>query len=443
VEFAFVTDTADSEWLALLDNRGMCSVGISTNFIIGGALLDNRVFISTNGGDTFQEPTRAPTGAGQVRIYLPSGYNPDSDAAFATTRRWANDESALSRSLDGGDTWNQIAFIDTTIDEVIDMTFTPNFPTGFMLVLTYSDETGCMSLWRSGNATAAAPFWERVLCATDDETYGNFEMDADDPALVEWSRDGSTVMLFGEDVDSDQAVWRSSDNAQIFNYWRMMADTINDWVVLDSVTFYAATDDGYYSRGAFGPPKTALAGTDLESIALQPGFTPNDATKDTLVVGSDDGMIYVSTDAGDTFGAGDDVGSGDILVAFDQLNAAVIYFADGDGGDVSKATIGPTATSTGTAANRLSGIAAYKDSATDKASADEWTGIWVSPDNTLYALGGNAVTPTTEDVVTAWGRVTMDNIISFDNVAQGFAVVVDSGALDLASPAQPLKTQSR
>jgi hypothetical protein len=423
VDFAFTADAPDvTEWVPLLeDDMGLCSVGIAPNFIIVGALTSNTLLISTNGADTFDEATKGPTGRGQVKIYLSNGYSVGSgDAIFCLTRRAAFDESAVSRSLDDGDTWNQIAFIDTTIDGVMDMTFSPDFPTGYMLLLTYSDVSHTISLWRSGNATSATPFWERVLCGTY-SSKGNFDLSYD-WSLVECSKDGSTVMLY-----NDYSVYRSSDDAQTFNLWRTTPWEINDWVVLDSVTFYAATDDGFYARSAFGPAKTALAGTWLGSIALQPGFAANDAAKDTLVVGGEDD-VYVSTDSGSTFGAANDVGDGDVYVAFDQLNAAVIYYATGPA--VGTATIGPTTAFPATAANMLSGAGAYKDSEDDTAAAAAFSGIWVSPDNTLYAIGG--------DPSTTGDSTLSDPVVSGGTLSLTQPEITDGGSASYTMTATPI-----
>jgi hypothetical protein len=438
-EFAYVVAPAATTITDLLDDEEMCSVQVASNLIVAGSREDNTVYISTNGGDTFDEAAKNPTGTGQVDIHLPAGYNPETGTAFCITRGSSYDESAVSRSRDGCDTWNQIAFIDTTIYKILDMTWTPDFPAGsYMLLLTYSDETDCISLWRSGNATAEKPFWERVLCGNGSEDYVNYDINEDARTLVEWSKDGSTVMLFCID-GSDEEVWKSSDSAQTFNFWRgLPADMIvNDWVVLDGVTFYAATSDGFYSRSAYGPPTivNVSAGDELVSIALQPGFAPNDTAKDTLVVGDDDGCIFVSTDGGDTWGAANDIGSDNVYVAFDQLSAATIYYATGTS-TVGTATIGPTTDKPLTKANMLAStsIKAFKDSFGGTATADSFSGIWVAPGalnvggNVLYAIGGDE--PTMKDLLYAWGRVTMDNdgggFILGNDTAEGDATVVDN-----------------
>jgi len=457
-EFAYVVDgpAMETDITALLPvNTAMCSVEIASNLIIGGALLDNILLISVNNGDTFDEATKNPTGAGAVRIYLPEGYDPESDTAFVTTRRYANDESALSWSKDGCETWNQIAFIDTTIEEIIDMTWSPDFPGGsYMLLLTRSENPpgyfgDNLSLWRTENGADAAPFWERVFCANDSITMdatGNFYLDEDEdtPTLVEWSLDGSTVMLFGD--DGDEVIFKSSDEAQTFNYWRTLPSgmDINDWVVLDGVSFYAATDQGFYGKSAYGPATVSdpTMGDELVSIAVQPGFDPSASAMDTIVVGSDYGDIFVSGNAGQDWGPGDFVGvtwdhdgnpltaeipdECDVFVAFDQMDATVIYFA------TSASTVG-TAVVDAIGVD-VDDIEDFEDSLGGTATAESFSGIWVAPGsldvggNVLYAIGGDDAETDIERDVTAWGRVELDMFSM--GMATGIPTQVD-GTIDL------------
>jgi hypothetical protein len=440
-EFAYVVAAPAmlTEWTALLvANRGMCSVEIANNLILGGALLDNILLISVNNGDTFDEPTKAPTGRGQVRIYLPDNYDPETDTAFCLTRRSAYDESALSWSFDGCETWNQVAFIDTTIDAVLDMTWSPDFPAGsYMLLLTYSADSDTLSLWRTENGTDAAPFWERVFCALDStggsSSKGNFFLDEDDTTLIKWSLDGSTVMLYGED-DEDPALYKSGDNAQTFIFWRdLPADpdmVINDWVVLDGVTFYAATNQGFYGKSAYGPPTLANpAGGALVSIDVQPGFDPTDASASTIVVGDSCGMAYVSANAGQDWGLGNLVGSGDVLVAFDQMDPSRIYYAPGG------STVG-TAVIKGLGLDKIGDL---EDSLDMTATVDGFTGLWVAPGtldnggNVLYAIGGDPATSETIYTIYAWGMIQLDLVPPSGAYADSDpgAEQVDIGSIDL------------
>jgi hypothetical protein len=84
-----------------------------------------------------------------------------------------NDESAFAISRNNGETWNQTALIDTSIDKFTDVAPTPDCNTVYLASVNYSDNcSGFDSVWRtSQNPDVVAPypplplgiFWERVL----------------------------------------------------------------------------------------------------------------------------------------------------------------------------------------------------------------------------------------------------------------------------------------
>ena len=90
-----------------------------------------------------------------------------------------NDETALSITRNNGDTWNQLALIDTTIDWFNDVAVSPDCTTLYLASVHRNIGWGCNefdSVWRytSGPAIAAplpaiptmGAYWERVLCRT-------------------------------------------------------------------------------------------------------------------------------------------------------------------------------------------------------------------------------------------------------------------------------------
>jgi hypothetical protein len=94
-----------------------------------------------------------------------------------------NDESAFAISRNNGETWNQLAIIDTTIDWFNDVAVAPDCSTIYLASANENTTVGCNefdSVWRSTlNPNVAAPlpvipplgtYWERVLCRT---TSGN------------------------------------------------------------------------------------------------------------------------------------------------------------------------------------------------------------------------------------------------------------------------------
>lgn len=87
-----------------------------------------------------------------------------------------NDESALSISRNNGDTWNQLALIDTTIDWFNDVAVSTDCTTTYLASVHRNTGTGCNefdSVWRTTTSPAvAAPlpallpegsYWERVF----------------------------------------------------------------------------------------------------------------------------------------------------------------------------------------------------------------------------------------------------------------------------------------
>ena len=94
-----------------------------------------------------------------------------------------NDESAFAISRNNGETWNQLALIDTTIDWFNDVAVAPDCTTIYLASANENTTIGCNefdSVWRSTlNPNVAAPlpvipplgtYWERVYCRT---TSGN------------------------------------------------------------------------------------------------------------------------------------------------------------------------------------------------------------------------------------------------------------------------------
>jgi len=374
------------------------SVQVSGEVIMAGEYWNANVWISLNGGDTFAEATKPPTGTGQTHLLMaPGAFDPDEGVAYAATR---GTESAFSYTIDGGDTWNQTAFVDTDIDAVLDLAF------GSTILIT-DDSGGYDSLWRTADITATTPLWERVNC-TQISSLDSF-------GLVEYSMDGSVVMLFGPD-GADNIIQKSTDNGQTWNNWRTLPaaiGAINDWVVYDSATIYAACGNGFYGTTRFGPAKQKLTIETLVSIALQPGFDPNDTDNSNVLAGNDAGDAFVSNDGGATWGTGDSVGAGNVYVAFDQLDPTKAYFAT-SGSIVKKAVLDGVKLKTGTLAN-------LTDSAAGPATADSFSGIWVSPDNALYAIGGDTIVSTT-----TWGdpSTVATNTITLTGVSSSTATIV-------------------
>lgn len=353
------------------------SIQVSGDVIMCSEFLTNDVWVSRNGGDTFTLAIKEPTGTSKTSILMaPGAFDPDDGVAYAIT---SGVESAFSHTADGGRTWNQIAFVDTDIDAIRDLSFGSTF-------LITDAIPGAESVWRTDDITVAKPQWERVWCTQINGL--------DDLVLIRQIMDGSGLMIYAED-GGDEELWKSTDNGQTWNHWRTLPPAmgdINDFVAYDGATVFAATEGGFYGTTRFGPAKQRLTTENLRSIALQPGFDPSDSDNSTVLVGNSSSSAYASADAGNVWGAAKAIGTGDhlVYVAFDSTGKA--YFATGGSAVYSSAITGSTIGTTTTTVGML------KDSVGGTAEATSFSGIWIAPDNALYAIGGE------EDITQAFSE---------------------------------------
>jgi len=448
VQIATVASGQDSECTPLLpEDDDIVSIEVSGDVILAGTLNNNNsgvLYRSDNLGDTFEVAAKLPTGEETFNVYMGADvvwggeiFDPQDGMAFCTSRGPGYDESAISVSEDGGQTWNQIAWIDTDWDETWDMAFSPYTSSQPAFIL--SSGFGNDSLWRTNDITAKSPQWVRVWS----EAATDYMLELYD---VEYSLDGSCVMLEIQNNDSgDREIWKSTDNGQIFSHWRTLpenAEHISDWIVFDGSTIYSANwvgnpdDYGFYGTSRFGPATKSLKGEALESIALQPGFDSNDTDNQVMVVGTEAGSVFISLDAGRTWGAEQSVtgSSEDVYVAFDMDFATngLIYFCTEDG-VVGKAQLDGNKFKSGS----QKGVADDKYGTEIDDSLEVFSGIWVSPDNTLYIMGGNVDSQTLysynmDGMVTVVGQ----NAVVFDDASaqikvQGTYTAQAMGFVDL------------
>jgi hypothetical protein len=409
VEGRYNPDITDTTPL-LADYIDVVSVEVSGEVILATATWYPTIFRSDNLGDTFDligddpfDGTEGwgPTGSYMGRVYMKldhGEFDPDDGVAYYVARGY---ESGVSRSTDGGVTWHGTGLIDTEIDNINDVAFSPETGSQPALLLT-DDYGGAESLWRTEDATADAVKWERVLCS-------DFVEGLSDPSMVEYAMDGSAIMLYESGRwTGDVEIWKSTNNADTFDHWRTLPDPpfddddINDWVIYNSATIYCATDYGFYGTSQVGPATLEDPGGDalndsvLVSIALQPGFDPADEDNDVMIVGSSDGYIYVSADAGDNWSGANDIGDNTsygnfVYVAFDADFAkagadgeGVIYFAS------EASTVGQAVVDIGVpdlpVTWALDDIMPLLDDTNGAAATGSFTGLVVAPDNALYAM---------------------------------------------------------
>jgi len=284
----------------------------STASLLAGAAGSAQVYVSNDGGTNWKRSTREPTGQSGTYVLT----TPDSASDVRAYAATSGTESALSCSLDGGITWNQVSLIDTKIDNIIDLAVSPeNRQDNPRFMLTSSGAGGERSLWRRLNSGTT---WERVLSST--------LADIDTIKLVCLSPQYSSrrVVLLTGTSNGNPTVWKSTSDGQTFTRQRAPLPIDVLAVISDDALFtgtydgskglvYQATNGGwFYSDG------TEVGSHSLNSIAISPDYEKDK----TILAGNTNGQVYLSTDNGTSFEPlGQQLplsaGLGNVTVAFD------------------------------------------------------------------------------------------------------------------------------
>ena len=258
-----------------------------------------------------------------------------------------NDESALSISRNNGETWNQIAFIDTTLTLFNDFAISADCTTLYLASVSANNTApNCRSfdsVWRSSlNAAVTAPlpavpplglWYERVYtrptaltCQTDNQTdlpLLRLAGYCEEPTgqIVGWAAQGSRAQAWSPDYGD---FW-ANINARAL---------IQDFAFESSTILYNLYAGGIVHK----LPYTGTSwGTTLPSVST--GVTPSHMItalpEGNVLVGYGTGAFFpaaVSKDGGATFTPLVQAlaGAGDIHVAFDPAfkDNNIIYIAD-------------------------------------------------------------------------------------------------------------------
>jgi hypothetical protein len=217
------------------------------------------------------------------------------------------DESALSLSPNNGETWNQVALIDTRISRLVDIAPAPDC--SVLYLASVSDNVGCSgfdSVWRSQNPEPGDS-WERVLCAP-----------TTDQACAANQTDLAVLRLAGDKADGQTVFWAAVGTRNIMwspdfgDYWTGISPSlpVQDLAAEDSKTLYVLSADGLvqklsYSGKGWIPRTPVLTGLDSgHSIATAfTGTTPDNDEGQVIIGGSGTGSYDVSysADSGATF----------------------------------------------------------------------------------------------------------------------------------------------
>jgi hypothetical protein len=239
-----------------------------------------------------------------------------SSATLVTDADWplpyltgeAIDESALSITRNNGETWNQLALIDTRISRLVDIAPAPDCHTIYLASVSDNVEcSGFDSVWRSQSSPIGI-VWERVLCQSTASQH-----------CPQNQTDNAILRLAGDKTDGQIVFWAAVGTQKVMwspdfgDYWTSTISprlSVQDMAAEDSSTLYILSADGLVQKFTFsgtGWVSHAAVPTELDtgySIATAySGLTP-DNDKGHIVVGGTGTGIYdvaYSTDGGTTF----------------------------------------------------------------------------------------------------------------------------------------------
>jgi len=260
----------------------------------------------------WEEATVPPTGPGNSKL----GWDSSGDIAYCGTGQLPGDdldESALSASVDDGDTWRQMGIIDTEII-IADVAASPDNESLF--VTTYS-LSGPEGVWRS-TSDPLGRYWERVLT-----------LDTDTNAVI---------LRLSPDYSDDRTIYAAEVGGNLmavsfsgggsWNWRKASSGELVDMAVEDEDTAYIALADGVVKKSTRGGHVWQSQGDTYISEINMLAFTG----EETILIGSKDGKVAYSTDSGASFTLisktiGD--GAGDVQVVADAgfTENSIIYAA--------------------------------------------------------------------------------------------------------------------
>jgi hypothetical protein len=326
-------DIGSADYMDNIDVTGLAVSGQADSArLIAGAASSTDTYLSTDGGQNWERSTKPPTGQGQTYLLMANGLT------YATT---SGNESALSISQDGL-IWNQIGFIDTIIEDIVDLAPSPDYSGDNSLFMLTFYTAGEHSLWRSLND---GDDWARV--------YSSALADIDEIDRValspHYDKDNPVVFLSGSS-QGRAAVWKSADNGQNFKR-KTSRFPIDCWAVTSDDSLFIGSYDGTSGR-VYLTTNSGLSYSDGEAVGSQPlnsiVLSPNYDEDETMLIGNKDGWVYWSQDNGASFeslpsDASLSPLSGAVTVAFDpgySHNNTVYAAGDTEGESIYRFIIG-------------------------------------------------------------------------------------------------------
>jgi hypothetical protein len=270
-----------------------------------GDHINTNVWYSNDGGWSWAPSAKDPTGANTTYVI----FYDDCATALAATNGCS---CAVSMSCGEtvGQYFNQIALIDTSIDQAWDMSHAPGYVTDSttMYVLTYNIDTCTEADHSTDLFRWDGTYWERVYSSM------NWEY----ALMMDW-------VEVSPDFNDTGCLYLANSNFRMFRSvdqgcsWRILAypcaplPIITAWTVVDEETVLAAgsppaapTAEFVYKTDRHGTrPWTfvpVLLNTAVQSThdGVDFDLSPSLATDNNVLLGDDDGRVYISKDLATT-----------------------------------------------------------------------------------------------------------------------------------------------
>ncbi len=279
--------------------------------------------------DNWRRAEKPPSGQFNARV----AFTPDGRHAYASTQGYSyvadpwqrSDESAFSVSTDFGACWNQTGLIDTDIDHIADVVLAGECSDVVIATINYrSGDQGsdCDSVWRSRDGGDTwLRIWHGALLGDYMEGEG---LDGDEWAVlgVPATDEDELVTIYMADLGADYIYHATFGGLCAWEPRRTPVDDIADIAVRDHTSLYVLGADGKVARSDNSGGRWT---TPVDSKAAdKTGETAHTITArgDWVLVGGDMGTVSYSRDGGRTFSILDDIGGGEVHLAFDS------YFGD-------------------------------------------------------------------------------------------------------------------
>jgi photosystem II stability/assembly factor-like uncharacterized protein len=346
---------------------------ISTATVLVALAGDDDVYFTSDVtgdvDDMWDDSDKEPTGDGGITALLWAG-----DNAYAGS---TGTDSALSKSTDDGATWNQLSLID--ISDIANVSLIDcaivDEDTMFVIIM---DDADASDGWSANDVsmlfktTDGGETWERIL---SDITTGTEGM-----RIVRASPDYATdSTLFV--ADASTTIQKSTDGGAEFDPIGV-PKAVMALAVVDTDTYFAGAADGKLYKSGRWASAEDLEG-DVISIAMSPGYDDDE----TILVGNDDGEVWISTDDGVEFtriGIENELGAGANVIVVphpDFVENTTTYAVSSNDAD----------------------IGVFRATTTEEEEDDEayeeidengvgliHNGLVISADGALYAASGNA-----------------------------------------------------